>query len=173
MDEVGAGGNCDAKRKARYVTRRWHDFSDTLTMSKHLSMFVFLLMTSLICRAQSNLTVNIERIKNSNGDILIGLYDSTSRFPRKVSTGKVIKVTGKEMRVTFSDIKPGNYAVSVLHDENQNKDMDQGKLGIPKEGYGFSNNVMGFMGPPSFRKASFNVPKGDSSITINMRYMKK
>ena len=100
------------------------------------------------------------------------LYDSTSNFPRKVSTGKVVKVEDKEMQITFADIKPGNYAVSVLHDENQNKDLDQGKLGIPKEGYGFSNNVMGVMGPPSFRKARFRVPAGKSSITIKMKYRK-
>ena len=131
-----------------------------------------LFLAVIACRAQSNLIVTIENLKNINGDILIGLYDNASNFPRKVATGKVVKVTEKLMKVTFPDIKPGNYAVSVLHDENQNKDMDQGRLGIPKEGYGFSNNVMGVMGPPSFKKARFHVPDGDSSITIKMKYMK-
>lgn len=134
---------------------------------------VMLFVSVIMCRAQSNLTVNIENLKNNDGDILVGLYDNPSNFPRKVATGKVIKVTEKEMHVTFPDIKPGNYAVSVLHDENQNKDLDQGKLGIPKEGYGFSNNVMGVMGPPSFKKARFHVPEGDSSITIKMKYQRK
>ena len=124
-------------------------------------------------RAQSTLVVTIEDIKNKNGDILIGLYDSTSHFPRKVSTGKVVKVTDKEMQITFTDIKPGSYAVSVLHDENQNEDLDTNMLGIPKEGYGFSNNVTGIIGPPSFRKARFHVPAGDSAITIKMKYRKR
>jgi uncharacterized protein (DUF2141 family) len=141
-------------------------------MCKQLLLYALLLMASFMCRAQGNLTVKIENIKNNNGDILIGLYDSLARFPRKVSTGKVIKVTGKEMHVKFSDVKPGKYAVSVLHDENQNKDLDQGVLGKPKEGFGFSNNVMGIIGPPSFKKASFYVPKGKSSISIKMRYLK-
>jgi uncharacterized protein (DUF2141 family) len=132
-----------------------------------------LVLSGLPSRAQSTLVVNIKDIKNNNGDILIGLYDSTSNFPRKVATGKVVKVTDKEMQITFADIKPGNYAVSVLHDENQNKDLDTNKLGIPKEGYGFSNNVMGVMGPPSFRKARFNVPAGDSAISIKMKYRKR
>src|SRR5690349_5051697 len=105
-----------------------------------------LLLAVIVCRAQSNLIVTIENLKNINGDLLIGLYDNASNFPRKVATGKVVKVTEKLMKVTFPDLKPGNYAVSVLHDENQNKDMDQGRLGIPKEGYGFSNNAMGVMG---------------------------
>jgi uncharacterized protein (DUF2141 family) len=131
-----------------------------------------LFLTVLTSKAQSNLIVTIQNLKNLNGDLLIGLYDNASNFPRKVATGKVIKVTEKEMKVTFPDIKPGNYAVSVLHDENQNKDLDQGRLGIPKEGYGFSNNAMGVIGPPSFKKARFHVPDGDSSITIKMKYMK-
>jgi uncharacterized protein (DUF2141 family) len=124
------------------------------------------------CEAQSKLIVKILNLKNSNGDILIGLYDNPSHFPGKVASGKVVKVTEKEMEIEFLDIRPGDYAVSVLHDENQNKDMDQGKLGIPKEGYGFSNDATGMIGPPSFRKARFHVPTGDSSITINMKYLK-
>jgi uncharacterized protein (DUF2141 family) len=131
-----------------------------------------LLVSILPCCAQSTLVVNIKNIKNKNGGILIGLYDSTSNFPRKVATSKVVKVTDKDMEVSFSDIRPGNYAVSVLHDENQNKDLDTNKVGIPKEGYGFSNNVMGVVGPPSFRKARFHVPTGDSAITIEMKYRK-
>jgi uncharacterized protein (DUF2141 family) len=131
-----------------------------------------LFLSVLTLKGQSNLIVTIENLKNLNGDLLIGLYDNASNFPRKVATGKVVKVTEKEMKVTFPDLKPGNYAVSVLHDENQNKDMDQGRLGIPVEGYGFSNNAMGVIGPPSFRKARFHVSDGDSSITIRMKYMK-
>jgi len=87
--------------------------------------------------------------------------------------GKVVKVTETEMVVTFPDIKPGNYAVSVLHDENQNKDMDQTGLGIPKEGFGFSNDVMGMIGPPSFKRAKVLVNEHqDTDISIKMKYMK-
>ena len=134
---------------------------------------ICLLASWHLVRAQSTLVVTVRDIKNKNGDILIGLYDSTSHFPRKVATGKVAKVTDEEMKITFADIKPGNYAVSVLHDENQNKDLDTNMLGIPKEGYGFSNNVTGIVGPPSFRKARFHVPAGNSSITIKMKYRKR
>jgi len=134
---------------------------------------ICLLASWHIGHAQSTLVVTIMDIKNKNGDLLIGLYDSTSHFPRKVATGKVVKVTGKEMQITFADIKPGHYAVSVLHDENQNKNLDTNKLGMPKEGYGFSNNVTGIIGPPSFRKARFHVPAGKSRITIKMKYRKR
>ncbi len=134
---------------------------------------LFLMLCGPISWAQSTLTVNVENLKNDKGDILIGLYDKPDNFPRKASAGQVVRVTDKSMSVVFDDIHPGSYAVSVLHDENQNKDLDQNRVGIPKEGYGFSNNVMGVMGPPSFRKATFSVPEGKSAITIHMKYMNR
>ena len=134
-------------------------------------IFLFAAMVGHHLRAQSSLTINIKNIKNDRGDILVGLYDKASGFPRHVKDGKVIKAKGSEMTVTFSDIQPGSYAVSVLHDENQNKDLDQNRIGKPKEGFGFSNNAMGFIGPPSFKKARITVPNSkDTDITINMKY---
>lgn len=141
-------------------------------MKRLCGLIVVALIGAFSTQAQSTLTVTIQNLKNINGDILVGLYDNASNFPRKVATGKIVKVTEQVMRVTFPDLKPGNYAVSVLHDENQNKDMDQGTLGIPKEGYGFSNNAKAVMGPPSFKKARFNVPDGNTAITIKMKYLK-
>jgi uncharacterized protein (DUF2141 family) len=63
--------------------------------------------------------------------------------------------------------------VSVLHDEKSKQGLTQGRLGIPKEGFGFSNNVVGALGPRSFRKAPFNVPVGDSFVTTALKYKTK
>jgi uncharacterized protein (DUF2141 family) len=137
-----------------------------------LALFAICFTTTAVS-SQSNLIVTITNLKNVNGDILVGLYDKARSFPRHVMDGKVVKVTEREMVVTFPDIKPGNYAVSVLHDENQNKDMDQTGLGIPKEGFGFSNDAMGMIGPPSFKRAKVSVPEHhDTDIFIKMKYMK-
>ena len=70
------------------------------------------------------------------------------------------------------NLKPGMYAISVLHDENSNKDMDQSKIGIPKEGYGFSNNASISLGPPSFQKAKIELQPGhrNTIISIDMKY---
>ncbi len=139
----------------------------------YLLTVAIVLMTITNTWSQVNLTVTVQNIKNNNGDILVGLYDKAANFPRHVMDGKVVKVTENEMKVIFEHLKPGNYAVSVLHDENQNKDLDQGRLGIPKEGFGFSNNAMGMVGPPSFKKARINVSASqDTDITIKMKYMK-
>ena len=38
-------------------------------------------------------------------------------------------------------------------------------LGIPKEGYGFSNDAKGRMGPPSFDDAAVEVGSGEPTRT--------
>ena len=51
-------------------------------------------------------------------------------------------------------LKKGVYAIKVLVDNNDNGKMDLNFFGIPKEQFGFSNNVLGILGVPKFEKAS-------------------
>ena len=126
---------------------------------------------TLMAKAQNNLEVRIDNIKNDNGDILIGLYDDGHNFPRKTTDGKIVKASKDGVIVSFHDLKPGLYAISVLHDENSNKDMDQSKIGIPKEGFGFSNNAKSSFGPPSFERAKILLHSKDTLISIDLRYL--
>lgn len=123
--------------------------------------------------AQTKLQVTVKNIKGHKGDILVGLFDNDKDFPRNAIDGKVAKASGNEITVVFENVKPGKYAVSVLHDANRNKDLDKNKLGIPKEGFGFSNNAMGAIGPPSFEKAQIDLQpdQKDLDISIDMKYM--
>ena len=76
-------------------------------------------------------------------------------------------VTKTEHRLVFSDLADGQYAVKVFHDENNNHSLDTNMLGVPSEGYGFSNNA-GSFGPASFKDASFSL-QADAQITIHIR----
>ena len=62
----------------------------------------------------------------------------------------------------------GEYAISLFVDSNGNKKIDKNFLGIPKEQYGFSNNVMGRMSAPSFDQAKF-VVSGPTTQNIKLR----
>ena len=75
-----------------------------------------------------------------------------------------------EVQVSFENISPGDYAISVMHDANENNELDSNAFGIPKEGFGFSNDVMGMFGPPSFEKAKFKFT-GDNIISITLKYL--
>ena len=122
---------------------------------------------------QTKLQVTVTQIKGQKGDIIVGIFDSDENFLKKPIDSKMIKASGDSITVVFENLKPGKYAVSVIHDANKNKDLDKNKLGIPKEGFGFSNNVMGSMGPPTFERARFDFAPDQKGldIDIKMKYM--
>ncbi|HEX6224654.1 MAG TPA: DUF2141 domain-containing protein [Chryseolinea sp.] len=136
------------------------------------------LLCGMICMSvygfcQTKLQVTVTHIKGEKGNIMVGIFDSDETFLKKPLEGKMIKASGDSITVVFENLKPGRYAISVLHDANKNKDLDKNKLGIPKEGFGFSNNVIGAMGPPSFERAQFDLApdQKDLDIDIKMKYM--
>ena len=136
------------------------------------------LLCGMICISvygfcQTKLQVTVTHIKGEKGNIIVGIFDSDENFLKKPLDGKMIKASGDSITVVFENLKPGRYAISVLHDANKNKDLDKNKLGIPKEGFGFSNNVIGALGPPSFERAQFDLApdQKDLDIDIKMKYM--
>jgi uncharacterized protein (DUF2141 family) len=119
---------------------------------------------------QTKLSVTVTNIKEQKGSVRVGLFNTKDNFLKDAIDGKIIKVTGPEVTVTFDNLKPGNYAVSAIHDENENTELDKNGIGIPKEGFGFSNNKMGTFGPPSFNDAHIELP-ATKSISIKLKYM--
>ena len=125
---------------------------------------------------RTTLAVSISGLRNDKGQILVELWNSPDGFPTNGDKGfKLVTVDGSKavggtIAVTFS-VPPGTYAVSTLHDENRNNKMNIGALGIPKEGYGASNNVAPHFRSPSFEEAKFIVPASGQKISICMRYL--
>lgn len=136
-----------------------------------------MLLAVMVCSAsalcQTNLQVTVTNIKGVKGNIMVGIFDSDEKFLKEPLDGRMAKANGDSITVVFENLKPGKYAVSVLHDANKNQDLDKNKLGIPKEGFGFSNNVNGAMGPPSFKRAIIDLTPEmkDLDIGIKMKYM--
>jgi uncharacterized protein (DUF2141 family) len=73
-------------------------------------------------------------------------------------------------QVVFADLPSGVYAVSAFHDENMNEKLDKNFVGVPKEGYGASNNPKKKMGPPTFDETKFELGASDQSVEIKLMY---
>ena len=113
-----------------------------------------------------DLTIEVNGIKNNQGKIFIAIYDSEETFLNKAS-GIIAEIKDKKSTGIFKGLKKGTYAVSLFQDENNNQKMDTKIFGIPKEPYGFSNDASGFMGPPKFKDAKFNLDS-NKKITVNI-----
>ena len=134
----------------------------------------FFLPTPLPAQVDScDIHVTITGLRSDRGAVEVALYNSDNTFLGDSS--KVFRVVddwpGKGIsNVVFRRAPFGTYAIAAFHDENMNRKMDKGVFGIPKEGYGFSNDAMGFMGAPSFDKAQFVCDRDSILVTIRMKY---
>ena len=72
------------------------------------------------------------------------------------------------VRVIFADVAPGAYAVAAFHDADGDGALNQNFVGMPTEGYGFSNGAVGFMGPPSFADAAVIVDEGEAAPSVSV-----
>ena len=78
------------------------------------------------------------------------------------------KAAGTQEMFHFSNLPPGTYAAKVMHDENDNGKLDTNFMGMPIEGYGFSNNPQ-LLRKPTFDEAKFDLGAGGGAITIHLR----
>jgi uncharacterized protein (DUF2141 family) len=118
--------------------------------------------------------VKILNIRNSTGSVACALFDSPVGFPieflRFATNVMIIKVRHTQARCDFEDIPPGTYALGVIHDENTNGKLDTNWLGVPTEGYGFSNDAKALLSAPSFSAAGFPYDGQNRDMTISMHY---
>lgn len=121
--------------------------------------------------AQGSIEVTVKNIKEAKGSIRVGLFDKEENFLEKPIEGKVVKAANGEVTVVFEGLPTGDYAISIIHDENDNGELDSNMMGIPKEGFAFGNNAMGMFGPPDFDKAKVSVNGQKVKQEITLKYM--
>ena len=123
---------------------------------------------------QTQLAVEISGLKQTEGQVCLNLFDSSSGFPsnRDVAVrGRCINTSASAPLVaTFANLAPGSYAVSVFHDANSDYKFNRNFVGIPTEGYGFSRNPSIRTGPPDFEEAVFLVAGQETRIEIELNY---
>jgi uncharacterized protein (DUF2141 family) len=113
-------------------------------------------------------------IQNNTGNIGCALFDSPEGFPqeflRYAIRMDVLKIKGTQASCHFVNVPPGTYALAIIHDENMNGKLDENWMGVPQEGYGFSNKAEAGLSAPSFEAAEFSYQGQDLSMTISLDY---
>jgi uncharacterized protein (DUF2141 family) len=123
--------------------------------------------------SSSKLVVQVEGIRSPVGEVAITVYpDDKRRFLAK--GGKLFRARVKaqtSVRACFW-APPGGYAVAVYHDRDSDRDFDRTVVGLPAEGFGFSNDPDTKVGLPSLASVRFRVPAGEKVVPIQMRYLR-
>lgn len=116
----------------------------------------------------ATLTVTVSNVVEEAGQIRIAVYDEENWLSTEQRVARQF-VSPESVSVAASfELPPGTYAVAVLHDVNDNGEMDR-RMRLPQEPYGFSNGVVPRFGPPKFADAAFTVADEDVNITIELR----
>jgi uncharacterized protein (DUF2141 family) len=120
-----------------------------------------------------NLYLNLSNIRNTEGYLYVFVYNFENQYPYepfkyyKVAKNKV--KDGK-LKVIIKNLPFHNYyALTLIDDENNNEDLDRW-LGIPSEGYGFSNNINPLFSLPEYKELIFT-PKSNLELDIFLRYV--
>lgn len=116
----------------------------------------------------ADLTVTVAGLKEQRGLLNVSVFDSEEAWVdgRKIAASKQVEVHAETEMVVFDDLAPGVYSIQLTHDENGK--LDTNLFGVPKEGWGFSNNPR-VVGRARWDQSVFELGKEDLMITIYIR----
>jgi uncharacterized protein (DUF2141 family) len=146
-----------------------------MTIRPNADALVGILVAGIVftsaCRG-ADLTVTCENIRSTRGTIRLELDTGDAPWDNKSPPNYTadVKPVGSSVTYTFKDLPPGTYALGVFHDENDNGKLDTNFLGVPREGFGFSNNPT-FLRKPTFKESSFEITESLTQVTVRMRYL--
>lgn len=142
-----------------------------ITMTILLLCFSFL--TSFVANENPQLTIEIKNIEVIEGNIRIGVFNTSEKFLKQGLSFKsyVIAVKNSTETIIIDDLPKGEYAFFLYHDKNLDGKLNQNFIGIPKEPFAFSNNVKPKFAQPSFDECKFSLAK-NQVMHINLGYFK-
>ncbi len=135
--------------------------------------FAFSLQTVEKPAKEGTIEITIKGLRNHDGVIVANIFSSSHGFPgdaKKSLKIKKVPADGNDVTIIFEKLPYGQYAVAVMHDEDDDGKLNTNMLGIPKEGYGVSNNKIPKFKKPQFEDAAFELAETEKSLVINMYY---
>ena len=117
----------------------------------------------------ATLQVKIDGVASGKGKLRVAVCDESS-FLKKCTIGALAPAHTGTVTVDVPDVPAGNWAVMAYHDENDNQKLDRNEMGIPSEGYGFSNGASAKYGPPQFKQAAVAVGASAVPVSVALKY---
>jgi len=132
--------------------------------------FIFFSTPKIYAQDKNEIHITVKNITPVKGQLLIAFYNEKNNFLKVEGTiyNNTYKVVSQTQKVVFNSIKPGKYAIAVIHDVNNNGKLDQNFIKLPTELIGTSNNIKNRFGPPLFDDALFYYKGGILHLTIEL-----
>jgi uncharacterized protein (DUF2141 family) len=121
-------------------------------------------------QAPGVLRVVVTNVRRALGHVRVEVC-TPAEFLKSCEHGGAAPAVAGTTVVEVRDLPPGRYAIQAYLDENDNHEVDQNFIGVPKEGVGFSNDAPFGLGPPTFRRAAFSHGDAADEVTLRLRYL--
>lgn len=144
-------------------------------MPKIFNAFIPIVLICLCTTTRSqaaDLNVRISGIGDQHGTLIVELVDKDgyeSGDSVAVRTQTLEPDSATEI-LELPDVEPGEYALLVFHDLNNNQELDFSVFSGPEEPLGLSNNIQFRLIPPGWQEVSFRVEKTDQDINIVLQH---
>ncbi len=114
------------------------------------------------------LRVTVKGLRSNKGRVRFRLFHTEYTYLRQEDAFKeeFVSINDRSSEWVVKDIPLQEYAVVIYHDENGNEEFDRYLIGIPKEAYGFSNNVRPKLAQPSYEDVKFRLVPPVTGIEI-------
>ncbi|QKG57972.1 DUF2141 domain-containing protein [Hymenobacter sp. BRD128] len=119
-------------------------------------------------KATETVTVVVSALASTQSVVKLNFYNAADKFLQKDQQAfrVVVKPEGKTEISVPVELTPGEWAVALTQDTNNNDKLDKNFLGIPTEPYAFSNNVRPRFAAPKFEECKFMVSGPGKVVTI-------
>jgi uncharacterized protein (DUF2141 family) len=138
-----------------------------------LGVVLFAAGAGLGAEPRGTVVVTVAGLRSREGSLRVKLVREGEGFPAsdaQLVARRRLPIEGPVVQVAFPDVPLGDYAVVVLHDEDDDAVLDRSRLGLPVEGLGFSGGARVRFGPPSFEDARFRLSEPSKELGVEVHY---
>lgn len=132
-------------------------------------LLIIALLGAAGAASAATVQVRVDGVRNDTGVVQVALCDEAT-YPKDCRLTTSVPAKAGSVTVELPNVPAGSWAALAYHDENTNKKLDTNFVGMPKEGYGFSNGAKGTFGPPKFKDTAITVGEGTTSATVILKY---
>lgn len=136
-------------------------------------IFFLCLINPSLAHAQDS-SITISNIRSAKGQIILNVFKDSESYEKEIVLKKFVfdkKAIANGKMTVNCVLEPGVYGITLIDDENKNNELNKNILGIPKEGFGFSNFFMEKMKKPDFNDFKVDLRNNKNKISIKVKYM--
>ncbi len=116
------------------------------------------------------LTLIVKNLASATSPVVVGVYKSKKNFLKVEGRLKeyIFNPSGTILTAEITDLNYGEYAMAIYQDVNINGKIDKNFIGVPTEGYAFSNNYKPKVKAPGFKDCSFVYDSSTNTVTMSL-----